>query len=93
MRRKAPLILAAIIMPCCAIIVAGSVFALSATGNRPMYHEWDVAESYACAYRSGQIATMNSLPALFQNKETMRSDLIASCDRFKGLAAKHGFNQ
>lgn len=90
---KAPLILAAIIMPSCAIIVGGSVFAMTATGSRAGFHEWEVAESYACAYRSGQMGIMNGLPSLFPKKEEMREDIAKSCERFRALAAKHGFNQ
>lgn len=60
---------------------------------RPTYHEWDVAESYACAYRSGQIAIVNARPDAFPNRQTMSEDQEKSCGRFKAIASKHGFNQ
>lgn len=89
---RAPLLLAAIIMPSCALIVGGSVFAMTTIGSRPAFHEWDVAESYSCAFVAGQYATMNQLPAVFPSGKKMSEDTAKNCDRFKIIAAKHGFH-
>jgi hypothetical protein len=90
---RAPLILAAIIMPSCALVVGLSVFALTMSSKRPAFHEWDVAEAYSCAFVTGQYATMDALPAVFPGGRKLPSITETNCAKFKEIAAKHGFHQ
>jgi len=92
--RKLPLILAAIIMPSCAVIVVSSIAALLSSRSslaraESSLSETKMAEAYSCAYVAGQYAIMNRLPAIFAGPR----EAPAYCEPFKAMAAKHGFKQ
>jgi hypothetical protein len=87
-----PLLLAATMMSCGAVILAFlSVFYFRpASTAGKTYGEAEVAYAYVCAYRYGQMDTMNNLPSIFVQKEQMSDDQVKSCAVFKDLAEKHG---
>ena len=85
MKRILPLILAAIIMPSCAVIIVASTMHLSEA--KSSLDEKQMSLAYSCAFLAGQYATMNRLPSLFKD----RQETPAHCKRFEIMAAKNGF--
>jgi hypothetical protein len=85
MRKTLPLILAAIIMPSCAVVVISSSMSLAT--SRASLDETKMGLIYRCAFLAGQYSTMNSIPALFPEKKSSPS----YCKTFEDIAVKDGF--
>jgi hypothetical protein len=87
MKRILPLILAAIIMPSCAIIIVVSSMHLSEA--KSSLDEKKMTLGYSCGFVAGQYAIMNRMPTIFKD----RHETPEHCKRFEAVAGKNGFDR